>query len=604
MKKIFFPILGVLCLISCDPDFLTKAPETQMVTGNFFSSESELALWTNAFYLNQLEGADDLGDMTADDHITTGLSGIAQGNRTPSSEGMWTRTQWGYLRDINYFFENSNRCPDEAARRRYEGVAHFFRAKWYFDMVCRFGDVPYYDHVIGSADTLDMKKPRDPRGYVMMKVLDDLDQAAAKLPDNNDIYQVNRLAALAFKSRVALFEGTFRKYFAGSAFVPEDKQTFDGKEISSEWFLRQAAEAASQVIGRKKLYTGNTMGLATNATEASYRELFLLDDASPDETIFARRYNASLTIRHGLQFDYANGRHSATHRFVNHYLMKNGKSVSSVDGYETMDYYTSFQNRDPRMAQSLHGPKYVALDQKAHETIDWGKRTWSGYRIIKHISNADHENATTSTTAWMFIRYAEVLLNYAEAKAELGELTKEDVNKTIDPIRARVGMPAMGDVPTTIDPLMQAYYPNAKGSQLAAILEIRRERTVELFSEGFRQWDLLRWKEGKWLTPKPTGGFQGIYVPALGEYDLDKDGVNDVLFYAGTKPQTSVVASNQIPIGTNYTLSEGNSGYVTYYASEDYVWNEDRDYLYPVPYEQRKQTGGALTQNPGWVDGL
>ena len=604
MKKILFPLLSALCVLACDPDFLTKAPETKMVTGNFFSSESELALWTNAFYVNQLEGADDLGDMTADDHVTTGLSSIAKGNRTPSSEGMWTRTQWGYLRNINYFFENSSRCPDEAARRRYEGVAHFFRAKWYFDMVSRFGDVPYYDYVIGSADTLGMKKARDPRGYVMMKVLEDLDQAAAKLPDNNDIYQVNRLTALAFKSRVALFEGTFRKYFAGTAFVPEDKQTFDGKEISSDWFLRQAADAASQVIGRKKLYTGNTMGLATAATDASYRELFLLDDASPDETIFARRYNASLTIRHGLQFDYANGRHSATHRFVNHYLLKSGKPVSSVDGYDRMDYFTSFQNRDPRMAQSLHGPKYVALDEKTHETIDWGKRTWSGYRIIKHISNTDHENATTSTTAWMFIRYAEVLLNYAEAKAELGELTKEDVNKTIDPIRARVGMPAMGDVPTVIDPMMQEYYPNAKGSQLAAILEIRRERTVELFSEGFRMWDLLRWKEGKWLTPKPTGGFQGIYVPALGEYDLDRDGKNDVLFYSGTKPSTTVAAGNQIAIGTNFTLSGGDSGFLTYYASEDYTWNENRDYLYPVPYEQRKQTGLALTQNPGWDDGL
>ena len=67
MKKILFPLLSALCVLACDPDFLTKAPETKMVTGNFFSSESELALWTNAFYVNQLEGADDLGDMTADD---------------------------------------------------------------------------------------------------------------------------------------------------------------------------------------------------------------------------------------------------------------------------------------------------------------------------------------------------------------------------------------------------------------------------------------------------------------------------------------------------------------------------------------------------------
>lgn len=606
MKKTIY-ILSAICLmavisVSCDKDFLTKTPETKVTSGSFFHSPTELALWTNNFYVNQLSGADDYADATADDHMTTSLAGIQKGTITPNSANGWTSAEWKKLRNINYFFENCDRCEDAAARAQYEGVAHFFRAMFYFDKVKRFGDVPYYETTVGSGDDEMLYKARDPRGYVMLKVIQDLDKAIEQLPDTpNDIYHVNKLTALAYKSRVALFEGTFRKYHAGTEFVPQDEQTFDGVTISSKWFLEEAYKAAEQVLGRKKLYTGNTLGLASKDTDASYRELFLLEDANPDEVIFARRYNTALSIRHGLQFDYKNGRHSATRRFVNHYLMKDGTPIQNVAGWETMDYKTSFQNRDPRMAQTLHGPSYVALDGSAHEELAWD-RTWSGYRIIKHISNADHENATTSSTDWPLIRYAEVLLNLAEAKAELGILTDADVKATIDPIRARVGMVAMSTVPTEVDPLMKEYYPNASGQQLAAILEIRRERTIELFSEGFRQADLLRWKEGKWLTPSATHGFQGIYVPVLGAYDLDGDGKDDVLFYDanGTKPSTSVAATNQIPIGTNFTLSEGTKGYLSYFSTEDYVWNEGRDYLYPIPLEQLQFSKTELTQNPGW----
>lgn len=224
--------------------------------------------------------------------------------------------------------------------------------------------------------------------------------------------------------------------------------------------------------------------------------------------------------------------------------------------------------------------------------------------MIKFISDSNHETATTSTTDYPLLRYAEVLLNYAEAKAELGELTNEDVARTIDVLRARVGMPAMASVPATEDALMAAYYPNAKGAQKAAILEIRRERTVELFCEGFRQWDLLRWGEGKWLTPKATAGAQGIYVPGLGEYDLDGDGSIDLLLYKGSKPSTKAPATNQIEIGGNFTLSEGDKGFLTYYAAEDYAWDDSRDYLWPIPADQRSITHGALTQNPGWDDGV
>ncbi|MCQ2136323.1 MAG: RagB/SusD family nutrient uptake outer membrane protein, partial [Bacteroidales bacterium] len=234
------------------------------------------------------------------------------------------------------------------------------------------------------------------------------------------------------------------------------------------------------------------------------------------------------------------------------------------------------------------------------------ERTISGYRIIKYISDDTHENATTSTADFALFRYGEVLLNYAEAKAELGELTSDDVARTVDVLRERVGMKKMETVPTAEDALMAQYYPNAKGAQKAAILEIRRERTVELFCEGFRQWDLFRWNEGKWLTPKANAGFQGIYIPGVGEYDIDHDGVLDLCVYQGTKPSVSkdIPASNVIEIGALFTLTGSNKGNLTYYANEDYVWNETRDYLYPIPADQREVTDGSLSQNPGWDDGL
>ena len=136
------------------------------------------------------------------------------------------------------------------------------------------------------------------------------------------------------------------------------------------------------------------------------------------------------------------------------------------------------------------------------------------------------------------------------------------------------------------------------------VCQVRRERTVELVAEGFRQWDLLRWGEGKWLTPKSVGGFGGCYFTGLGEYDMDGDGKNDIHLYNGEKPTSSVAATNLIQLGSNYTLSEGDHGFLTYYASEDYDWDEDRDYLWPIPVSERAITGGALSQNPGWNDGF
>lgn len=609
-------ILGAVCtcLFSCE-DFLTKVPETSQSPDVFFSSEKELALWVNKDMDNILPEADALASIKGDDYIGKTIDALQKGTRTTATSGLWTQSNWGQLRHINQFFENCHKCKDEEVRAKYMGIEYFLRAWFYYEMLCYYGDVPFYDYVLGSDDQSSLMKARDPRGYVAWKIITDLDAAADALPESwpEGGTRVNKYAALALKSRIALFEGTFRKYHKIA------DETVGEVTLNADWFLEQAADAALQVIQSNKygLYKENTMGI-----NQPYREFFQLESLKENtEAIFYRVYNVDLLIRHSIQFEAKSNGYSATRRHINHYLLKSGEPVQTRSGWATEEYFEQFHNRDPRLAQTIHGPGYIGyLDGSAKgsvESIDFS-RSVNGYRVIKHISDGTHENSTTSTTDWCFIRYAEVLLNYAEAKAELGKLTPEDINMSIKPIRARVGMPNM-TIPQTPDALMSAYYPNAFGAQLAAILEIRRERVVELFAEGFHRNDMLRWGEGEWITPAgtknsgsasldpstATAGYKGIYIPALGELDTDHDGKADLLIYlSGDKPSTvssSIPATNQIEIGTNSrSLSEGDHGYLTLFAAEEYTWRE-RDYLYPIPLSQiQAYTNGALKQNPGW----
>ena len=594
MRKILFVTAGValaLGLSSCD-DFLTKEPETQLSPNSFYSSDAELELWTNRFYL-QLSAPNDMLRQYADDYVGSSLSSIARGTRTPQNE-KWGISAWQDLRWINQLFEYDSNCPDENVRKKYEGVAHFFRAWFYFDKVQKYGDIPYYDYVISDQDMESLKKPRDSRGYVMYRVMQDLDKACELLPDKWDsdpLYRLSKNAALAFKSRAALFEGTFRKYHAVA------DESVDGTTVSAAWFLQQAADAAGTIInsGKYGVYSKNESGTG------AYRDFFILEDASDTETILARRYEGTTTmIRHDLQFYLMkNLRISATRRFVNHYLQANGAKIQERAGWETESYFDSFYDRDPRMAQTLLAPGYVQVGEK-EETVGTFENAMSGYAIIKYISDSSHNTATTSTTDWSVFRYPEVLLNYAEAKAELGTLTQEDVDKSSNVIRGRVKMPglSMQEANAAPDALMSEYYPHvAEGANKGVLLEIRRERTVELVGEGFRQWDLIRWHEGRFFTPNAyaSKGFEGVYFPALGEYDMNGDGKSDVLLYRGEKPSTRLAAYD---VDKDITLSEGDRGYVLMYNNETYVWNEERDYLWPIPEGQCIATGGILTQNP------
>ena len=573
-------ILGMVTTLfsSCD---LTLLPENAVTPENYFQNKSDLELWTNQFY-TLLDEPDASAGTNADDMIDKGMGQVIEGTRSAASETGWS---WSKLRHINYFLQHSSNCDDETARSQYNGVAQFFRAYFYFVKVRRYGDVPWYDQVLGSEDQELLAKARDSREFVMDRVLKDFEDAATSLPTKSTDTRntrVTKWAALAFASQAALYEGTYRKYHGLDNY---------------EKYLEIAASTARQFIDE------SGFSLYKEGTEP-YRDMFCADNAKTTEVVLARAYNfEGLQLSHSVQFSIANLQMGFTRRFMNHYLMADGTRFTDKQGYETMFYTDEVKNRDPRLQQTVLCPNYI---QKGETTVTANDLTaYCGYRPIKFVGTKDHDGAAKSTSDWPLMRAAEVYLNYAEAKAELGTLKQEDLDISINKIRERAKMPDLNltDANSNPDPYLAACYPNVEqGTNKGVILEIRRERTIELVMEGLRQWDLFRWKEGKQMFNHYVP-YYGIYVPGVGTYDMDGDGKPDLEIYETTATSQ---CDNEKKLDKDIYLSNGTSGYIIGFPKVTYGkdWKEERDYLWPIPADQRVLTQGILTQNPGWEDGL
>ena len=583
MKNVF-KMIAVAALavgtVSCD---LTLYPEDAVSPEVYFKSESDFEQWTNYLYKALLDDANTVSRYNADDMVDKSMGSIIQGTRL-ASDAMNGNNEWNWnmLRRINYLLENSSNCEDEAVRTKYEGITYFFRAYFYFQKVMRFGDVPYYDKVLESTDTEFLNKPRDDRGYVMDRVMEDFDRAIEMIPETKDpnSARVTKWVALAMKSRAALFEGTWRVYHE----MPD-----------AEKYLEQAAAAAKTFI-EESGYTLYKQG------EQPYRDLFCSDNAKTEEVVLARLYQfESLNVSNSVQFNIRNDAQGFTRRFMNHYLMADGSRFTDIKGNETMFYTEETKGRDPRMAQTVLCPGYIAVDETATTPNDMTSLT--GYEPIKFVASAEHSGASKGTCDWPLIRAAEVYLNYAEALAELGTLDQAALDVSVNEIRDRAGMPDLiiSEANNNIDPFLASCYPNVKeGPNKGVILEIRRDRTVELVNEGFRQWDMLRWKEGEQMVNKDKP-YYGIWFPSEGLYDMDGDGKNDLEIYSQVQQSKPADGLTVKKIGSDLVLSEGTYGYVVAWSTLTWEWN-DREYLWPIPADQRVLTGGALTQNPGWTD--
>lgn len=571
----------------------------------YFNKATDLELYSNPYYNNILpkqpftQQSDQLVERTLSDVMMGGKKRFVP----ETDKGYWHKDgYWKDLRRINTLLDNADKCTDKAAVVKYTAVSRFFRAYLYFQLVRRYGDVPWYEHELGSAGA-ELYNPRDSREYVMQKMIEDVDYAIENLPSKDEEkdspFRATKGAALALKAQFCLYEGTWRKYHG---------LVLEGNDYN--YYLTQAATAAQQLMDRNEYSIKRLKG----NPDTDYRDLFVQEVADADEYILAICASAEPALsgsRHNSNaytLKPTQGRPGITRKFICSYLMKDGSRFTDRAGWQTMQFVDEMKDRDPRLAQTVRGLNYTRIGSTAVLAPDL-MMTATGYQPIKFVqarntagSDNDNDAISSSTNDMPVYRYAEVLLILAEAKAELGTLTQTDLDNTVNVLRDRVGMPhlIMSQANANPDPYLtsaETGYPNVTGANAGVILEIRRERAIEMVMEGVRLDDLFRWKAGKCLDQS----LAGLYFPGPGKYDLTGDGKPDVGIYeAGQGKPSGVAAAYQID--SDIFLSDGNRGYFDWHKgmkSERYGFNEDRDYLFPIPADEIS-VNGSLVQNPGW----
>ncbi|MBX3255997.1 MAG: RagB/SusD family nutrient uptake outer membrane protein [Chitinophagaceae bacterium] len=591
-RNIWYILLVVVIFAGCKMD---EPVVTSTDKKAIFGSEEGLKAYSMSFYDIFPDATDQsiVEQSLVDYGATNTLSGFTLINSY--SENNSTGWSWSTLRNFNYFIvNNTDPAISETVRNNYTGLARFFRAWFYYDKVRRFGDVPWVDHPLDPSEEDILYGVRDSRELVMEKVYEDLMFAAQNITRTTDAAQsslITKWVAYAVASRVALFEGTFRKYHNLSL------------ATSADTWLKRAEDAAYIVMQQ----SGKTL-------HNNYRQLFTSDVPPPSETLLAIASNASLGIKHSANWRWTSETYGTglnlIRPFVCTYLQKDGTPYTDRTGWEHEDFYEEFQNRDGRLNATLRYPGYMREGNIALPVFSGYARL--GYQPIKLCVDATvGDSRTESTQAVQLVRLGEVLLNYAEAKAELGTLTDDDWAKTIGALRNRAGITGgLTTKPATADTyLKDTYFPDISD---AVILEIRRERAIELLFEGFRFDDLRRWKAGTLFKKSWTG----MYIPAINQpLDVDHNGSHDVIYYTDEAGLAAAVAlSNnanpyKVKVSTDPNAeiiqvhAAGSGYYLAWYTNNDSkkVWGS-KQYLYPIPIGAIN-LNAQLGQNPGWDNG-
>lgn len=574
-------MLTAVLLGSCGKHALDLEPFDKLTPTTAFNTEKDLQLYVNSFYkilpsANDIIRADGLTDYSANKTVSTYL---IPGAFSATQANSWS---WSALRNVNYFLHHFQTADiDDARKAHFEGLGRFFRAWFYFDKVQRYGDVPWYNTALSVDDTALYKK-RDPRALVMDSVLSDLDYACEHIDDakDNTCSEVTKWVALAFKSRVCLYEGTYRKY-----------HTELNLQGSAQKWLDNAVDAAQQVID-SHLYSIHVNG---SNPALSYRDLFVSQAPPSDETILAYVCDGDYQVFNDANWYYTSATYGArlsfSKTFIDTYLNRDGSRFTDKAGFDAEPFPEEVKNRDLRLQQTIRMGDYKRSDGTAAPP-DF-TYTYTGYEPLKFtLDDKATDGIAKNTNSIPMIRYAEVLLNYAEAKAELGTFKQADWDNTIAVLRARAGITNTA-MPTVADAYLQQHY--FKGITDPALLEIRRERGIELALEGLRYDDLFRWKLGDLLAMP----YQGIYVPKLDEpYDLNEDGHDDVCFVTKIPSKKTPGVYYYLIDNEQAKLSNGTSGTIIWQANIDREW-EDYKYYYPIDYDELVLNPN-LVQNAGW----
>jgi hypothetical protein len=523
--------LAAISLSACKKDFLDRQPQTSIGSDNFFNNEQDLKLYVTNLY--DFDGVGILNnDRATDNAATTGNAEIKTmmvGNPSPSSiNSGW---DWGQLRSVNYFLANFKKAPlSNEVLNHYEGIARFFRAKFYVEKVKRYSDVPWYDQPISTDNDDLLMKGRDPRALVVDKIMEDFAFAAEHVNETGESGAVNRWIVKAYQAKFALYEGTTRKYHSELELTS-----------TAEKYLQLARDVSSDIMksGKFRLYT-------TGKPAEDYMNLFIQPSLANNPEVILAVYNESGLRNSGWsETMFGNYEVSPAKDLLQDYLMKDGTYYSSQAGYPTFSFLKEFENRDPRLSQTYAAPGFNLLNTRTYSQgggiyVQQLAKNFTGYHQVKGFVN-DPSTPAMQTVDAPILRYAEILLIYAEARAELGELTQGDLDMSINLLRDRVGMTRMPLNPAA-DPVQVARYPGITSSQVNVLLEIRRERRIELALEGYRFDDLMRWNAGKLLEKEQ----EGIYFSGLGKHDLTGDDVPDIILLANNQSIPAVKEKNTL----------------------------------------------------------
>jgi hypothetical protein len=575
-NKILILLSAVFLMAGCKKDFLDKYPLDRLEDVSFWTSESNINTYAWNFYPRYFGGYAS-GTVTGWAGFFTGeslnddVAGASQFqlNVTPTSSN-WTNS-FTWIRRANLMHERvqgmTGLSPD--VKNHWLGVARLFRAVEYSNRVSEFGDYPWYDKVLSPEDP-ELYKPRDSRTFVMDKVLEDFRFAAEHVRSGTDRAVVDKYAVLALMSRAFLFEGTWQKYHAGNS-------------AKATEYLEAAKWAANEVMA------SNAFSLASN-----YRSLFnsadLATSTAKSEIILYRRYENGILMHSMMSYHNIEPQTGFSKSAVDSYLTIDGlpASLSPTGTFDGINKLAggarkakAMIGRDPRINATFADSLRIVGN-----VTHYGNST-SGYASIKFLDetliNTPAALSGTNISDAPQIRYAEVLLNYAEAAAELGTLTQADLNNTINKLRNRAGfatklpnLEIVGGAPAIAGQVYDD--PNRDADVSAMIWEIRRERRVELLMEGFRNGDLRRWKKLHYADQVLNkDANRGAYIVRA-----------DFGAATGLKIENDAAAGYIQPVQAE--------------ASFRRLYNP-RVYLAPIGTNEIKlyqDNGAVLDQNPGW----
>ncbi|ANH83920.1 hypothetical protein A8C56_13390 [Niabella ginsenosidivorans] len=558
MKKlavIYITTVLILLLVTGCRKFLDLQPQSEISDPTYWQTKKDFQLAANWFYANTLDDPN-YNDNMSDISFGTGVDAVSSGtNVAPEQDGNWDNA-YRDIRNANKLILQGENASIKEQIAAYLGEGYFFRAYDYFKLVRLFGGVPLINKVLLPSDP-EVYEARAARAVVIDSILSDLDRAIGYLPAKPDAEtgRICKEAALALKARICLFEGTWRKYHgAGDADV----------------LLDEAVTASKKVIDSKaySLYTGKGA--------ESYRYLFI-DQTSEDnpESIIAKKYRLNINPN-GFIYGVSWGNLNPTKKIADMYLCADGLPIGKSSLFKGYDSCRSeYYNRDPRMTQSLILPA-KSIIRPQYDTyrpqwpgVDNNRNINSGYMLYKFISEVPTPGPNaTGPFDWNVLRYAEVLLIYAEARFERnGAISDADLDLSVNALRDRVNMPHLTNALV-----------NQNGLDMRT--EIRRERTVELAFEGFRWDDLRRWKTAETELPQSVLSIK----------------------VTGTQWSLKTITIDGSSYASKFYNSPANqleNGFKLLQPGSQRSFNAQKNYLLPLPTKQ-VSLNDQLEQNPGW----